>query len=383
MANISERLPPPIAATPIGARGGLVGATLLQTQPEPCQTEHVPVSLPLYRTTKCQRTLFEPEGRFVNWVMAGSIDYGGNCGEILGYIACPHSTLNKFLIQNQKEPHERGLVPYLEKQECKTKPTVMKRICWRALCHICYKEVANREANNAYERLQQGKELYKIERIFIGNAKHIVISPPHRIHAEMETVEGFKKVMTDTYSIIKRTGILGGILIIHSHRGSAKEGWEFSPHFHIVGFGYVKNLPNRLGWIIKNIGYRKSIKATIRYLLTHHGIALNTEHKELEKRMLYSVRWFGKFSYNKLIKKVEKTELKPLICEYCGIDLHHYKKGLKGEFEDSGEVSYTAEKLIIYALRKAGLPPPGELAGVYLARAKGGVWVSERAFTLA
>ena len=98
--------------------------------------------------------------------------------------------------------------------------------------------------------------------------------------------------------LCKRAGLRGGLDVVHPFR--CKDGkWFFSPHFHVLAYGWVKGTENifkEKGWIIKNMGIRKSIKGTISYILSHAGI----------KKRRHTLTWWGELSYSKL--KLEKTD---------------------------------------------------------------------------
>jgi len=102
----------------------------------------------------------------------------------------------------------------------------------------------------------------------------------------------------------------GGLDVIHPFR--CKDGkWFFSPHFHVLAYGWVKGTENifkEKGWIIKNKGVRKSIKGTISYILSHAGI----------KKRRHTLTWWGELSYSKLKLEKDENEEKKHRCTLCG-----------------------------------------------------------------
>jgi hypothetical protein len=112
------------------------------------------------------------------------------------------------------------------------------------------------------------------------------------------------------YGALKRVHCLGGMLIYHPKRQNKHDGsWYFSPHFHALGYGWLMDIRRNYvnsGYIIKNVGIRKTVEGTIWYQLSHCGISENR----------HAVTWFGALSYAKLhVKYVEK---KRETCPICG-----------------------------------------------------------------
>ena len=85
--------------------------------------------------------------------------------------------------------------------------------------------------------------------------------------------------------------------------------WYFSPHFHIVGFGWIEGVGEiykDTGYVVVNVGVRKSVAGTVLYQLSHCGT-----HQDY-----HTITWFGALSYNKL--KVEPEERTGNTCPTCG-----------------------------------------------------------------
>ena len=84
--------------------------------------------------------------------------------------------------------------------------------------------------------------------------------------------------------------------------------WYYSPHFHVLGFGWVENVVqtyNKYGYVIKNLGKRETIFGTIYYQLSHCGI----------KKHNHALTYFGECSYSKLIMEKEEEDSKK--CPFC------------------------------------------------------------------
>ena len=212
-----------------------------------------------------------------------------------------------------KEPHEwcgqwatRGCLNVLAHKgtECEGKGYVktFQRSCYRADCEICYKKWMARESNKATRRIK------KYEKLSAKHPKHIIISPPSWLHYKPK-----KEVAKLAYRILKDIGCVGGTIIFHPfrYRRDNRE-WYYSPHFHVIGFGWIENTTENYrknGWVVKNKGFRDSSFATFYYQLSHAGI----------KKHNHALVWFGNLSYSKL--KIEKEDTEYDICPYCNAKL--------------------------------------------------------------
>ena len=91
------------------------------------------------------------------------------------------------------------------------------------------------------------------------------------------------------------------------------KGWYYSPHFHIIGFGWLEPWQTASGWIVKNIGVRGNtpkdhrIFELARYQLSHCGV----------NSAFNSYTWIGALSVNSY--KAPKMPLADVVkCEECG-----------------------------------------------------------------
>ena len=161
-----------------------------------------------------------------------------------------------------------------------------QKSCYRAACEVCYKKWMARDSNKATRRIE------KYEKKSPESAKHIIVSPPSWIHHKP-----VRELRKEAYKILKKVGAIGGALIYHPFRyDKDSKSWYFSPHFHIVGFGWISNVSemyHKDGWIVKNKGLRDSTFAMFYYQLSHAGV----------KHGYHTITWFGDLSYSKL--KVE------------------------------------------------------------------------------
>lgn len=180
---------------------------------------------------------------------------------------------------------------------------------------------------------------------------HYVVSPP-QLDAlrSIETVEGYRALRTRAYSVARRAGISGGLMVFHAVRLGAERfnegkdlGCREGPHFHILGDGWLTHtgeVHSRTGWVVKNLRVRSDLegaRATVAYLLTHAGVAV-LEGDPVQEESWASldgpegilpsgnlrtpvevVTWFGSMSYSAL--KVPPEPEGPTTCPVCGLEV--------------------------------------------------------------
>ena len=172
-----------------------------------------------------------------------------------------------------------------------------RRSCGRAECPICYEKWGSKEAHRIEHRFKYWRGKYR-------RAIHVVFSSPAK-DLELD----YPKLRRRLYGIAKKVGLMGGSVIFHPFRQMEGKRWVLSPHFHVLGFGWicrVREVNAETDWVVKNVGVRKSVYATAMYQLSHAGVH--------PKR--HTVTWFGKLSYNQL--KAPKFEVEKEVCPLCG-----------------------------------------------------------------
>lgn len=170
-----------------------------------------------------------------------------------------------------------------------------KRTCLRAECPVCYEKWAGKEA---------GKIEHRLNAWSFGRVVHVVVSPPVEDYGL-----SYPDLRRKAYAVAKKSGVLGGCCIIHPFREDEySKKWFFSPHFHMLVYGWIhgsKEGYEKHGWIVRNVGVRKSVSGTALYQLSHAGI-----HEKY-----HTVTWFGRLSYNKL--KVTPKMPEKEVCPIC------------------------------------------------------------------
>ena len=233
---------------------------------------------------------FSGRAVLADFPLTGSGDAYANCGS--------YFTVGCLNVEEHKGMNLDGVnmegKAYLERH---------KVSCHRPLCPICWEDWANREKDKASLRLRsfvlKGRNLKPI---------HLTVSIPHSDYAL-----SLQKMREKTYDALKRVHCLGGMLIYHSRRKCHTPYEYFSPHFHVLGYGWIVEVRQNYvysGYVVKNFRIRKTVEGTIFYQLSHCGIA---ERK-------HTITWFGALSYNKL--HVESVEKEKSVCPLCHEELH-------------------------------------------------------------
>ena len=178
-----------------------------------------------------------------------------------------------------------------------------ERSCFRADCEKCMPKWMGRSSNKATRRIE------KYEKLSHKKVKHIIISVP-KWHYGLSKKEQSKKA----YEVLKSLQCEGGAIIYHPFRYDRPlKEWYYSPHFHILGFGWIRGVAenySKNGYFVKNLGFRDSTFSTFYYQLSHAGI----------KKHNHSLVWFGDLSYSKL--KLDDLDSELMKCPICEEELH-------------------------------------------------------------
>jgi hypothetical protein len=216
--------------------------------------------------------------------------------------------------------------------------------CGRLACPICYEKACGKLAVRIEHRILSF-------RLKNRNLKpiHVAVSPSE---LDIQTLS-FSALRRKAQKISMVCGILGGCVVFHPFRRyneddleeNLEEGfdwktapacWYISPHFHILGYGWIhgtKENYEATGWIVRNLRVRKSVRSTAHYQLSHCGIS----------DRYHSVVWFGALSYNKL--KVGKVPDQKHLCPFCASEMK------KIEFVDENQRSIVESSLEFECIR--------------------------------
>jgi hypothetical protein len=253
-----------------------------------------------------------------------------------------------------------------------------KQTCMRKTCPVCFESWCSHEAQRALVRVATwvcGKEFVetcfrrardeasgKSNRIFherfvsllekgfkrdrpghgFKRPIHVVYSPEQDLLVDGSN---YAELREEIYRIAKKSGLFGGCAVFHPYRlkcrrcgkaipdyqkrcscGSDRFSWNKGPHFHIVGFGFIrgtKEIYESYGCVVRNLGVRRSVFWTLQYLLSHAGVFQDSNPRIKDRKSFHVVTWFGRLSYNKL--SVKSFESPKDVCPYCELRLEPFE----------------------------------------------------------
>jgi hypothetical protein len=193
--------------------------------------------------------------------------------------------------------------------------------CGRIQCPICYEKAAAKMAITIEWRFKH----FKFRKDH-PEPIHVVASVPE----SMYDVDA-KKLRSIAQKRLKECGVHGGCIIYHPWRqrcascggeverefgehlckecGSPITVWVLGLHFHSIALGWVnekavKKMHEKTGWVVHNLGVRKSVRSTAQYQLSHCGVS----------KGFSNVVWFGSMVRVKYPKIPPETH----DCPLCG-----------------------------------------------------------------
>ena len=198
-------------------------------------------------------------------------------------------------------------------------PRPIKAHCDKPSCPECYEIWGLREASRSAERIVSVMEQWGMRRKRML-ASHYTLSIPSSYYELFKTELGYRQIRKDAIKLLKRAGLVGGVLVVHAHRKNKQGENILSPHFHILGAGFIQSATAwEKGWFLKKIGRMdapSAIMATAKYILSHAGI-LQADGR----RTVNTVSWFGLFSTALVRVKIIRT-LEKMHCENGGLFYH-------------------------------------------------------------
>lgn len=318
-----------------------------------------------------------------------------------------------FILPRQGESYDTcGEVKMIHKTVEDSCIDIYHNHCDRPECpdEYCSDYLLSFESRKDAERLIEMSALYFKERnIKLGWPHHIIFSP-NQDHAKelCSTPDGFKKLRSECINVVKECGVCGGVAMPHMFRikgesdnfeddledpsnyvshgvvhhlkkagyGVGKGGkgslWTgifnnalglnsiydyvyLSPHFHVHGYGFLKNsrnFYNETGWIYKKKGSLKNNKAlssSIQYVLSHV-----TRLEVMGVVTSKSDSWFGDMAYNKGGVSEVYGEAVPKVCVH---GFQYYEAAINDPDELFDEV-WVRPLIRIYRLSAVKSKPP-------------------------
>jgi hypothetical protein len=224
--------------------------------------------------------------------------------------------------------------------------------CFNRHCPVCAPFWAYRAAKDAtiiiaakFDALSEAGITTYIHGIDVPISKMdcYYVSPPQVWGKECcKTDAGAKELYKKLYEIMDFADCIGGAAIFHMCRQKIPEyirqrdydhpqeaapkecpdwGYYCSPHFHIIGCGYIKGgdiIHKNTGWVVHKTPWKKdSWKMNLDEKL-NYTLGYNIGHCAIPKsdRRYQVVRYFGLFSNNKF-KKTETYKYEYIDCSVC------------------------------------------------------------------
>ena len=218
--------------------------------------------------------------------------------------------------------------------------------CLTPSCPVCYEGWTNDLAMSATLKL-----LCVEASAGISGLRHHLLSPPQdRAIDMMHTLRGMRKLWKWHHEAAKALGLIGGASIFHPWRWKHDDGSDCeriseckqhhvqieAPHFHALAWGTTKpsnEFFEATGWVHKNLGLRKTVWGTLKYQLTHCGLAMGSDGSV----KVQTVHYFGVAANCKLEKTLVKDEKVFKSCSVCGADRHKFKETDDG-LQDLGPI---------------------------------------------
>lgn len=209
--------------------------------------------------------------------------------------------------------------------------------------------------------------------------QHITISPPQGLYFKFLTIDGFQEMKKYAVKVASDAGIKGGLIIFHPYRQNGinddddipddytptasndgnKHHARFAPHFHVLGFGWLKPasrefMESHKGWLFKAIRTGKNriktitdVIGVINYLMSHAGLISEDSHAKMPRMKVIS--WIGLCNSHVLTYICDEKIGTEQLCEECGENIViHAVKRYNDEVELKGNL-YAYQTFPIYS----------------------------------
>ncbi len=211
---------------------------------------------------------YQPE-EFIHWSMPGhDLDRPRRKG--CGFIRASDNTMVYSACPEDHEHHIKA----------------KRRHCWSLHCPQCMNDTALKRGIAIETQLLEYRMLLEKDGGHAGEIGHWVISPPQSLAKCLCQTRGdFDNLCKYVDNSMIANGATAGATVFHPWR-QQEGGWRFSPHFHILCYGFIDTkafLKANPGWIIKKVHSReriRSIRHTAAYLVTHMGLGYSEKDAE-------------------------------------------------------------------------------------------------------
>lgn len=216
--------------------------------------------------------------------------------------------------------------------------------CGKLDCKTCYTSTASKQAIKINEKTREFKRLAENNYVRVGRVIHLTVSPKKAlITSKLRSYDMFLKFRKSAYKMLKLSGIHSGFIFTHvwsiTCRDCGKDEsectcvgdnlyWEISPHFHIIGYGYLLNTTEFKAlykdWIVRNFGRRDDAYETALYLLTHCAI-----WRKPNGKLKPAYEPFGELHPKRFKTISSKVVSVPKKCPRCKSVMKQIVKGIK------------------------------------------------------
>lgn len=206
--------------------------------------------------------------------------------------------------------------------------------CHRATCPICSDQWLMSTTKKIEHRIEAYVDVLRARGARHKRPIHVTVNPPPKLWDAFKNIENFNKLRRKAQLLARKAGFKGGVIIYHQKRercgdcggkilfkqkkcaecGAYHIVWYFSPHFHLLGFGFITgtaSLFDKFGWVIKNHGIRSDVGATAYYQLSHCSIHAGK----------HTLVWFGDLHYSKFMllpPELSESDIAENECPICG-----------------------------------------------------------------
>ena len=167
--------------------------------------------------------------------------------------------------------------------------------CWSLACEKCACQTALGNGAKIEQRVMTYQKLIEKKTGRHMDLKHWVFSPdPVWVAQRVQIWNDYDELCDFVEDLFMHLGATAGVIVFHPWR-QKEDRWEFSPHFHVVCFGYVKQrkwVEQHPGFVIKQVHSKEKIRSPRQlfgYLETHMGLPVverNPDEIDYEQRFL-------------------------------------------------------------------------------------------------
>lgn len=225
---------------------------------------------------------------------------------------------------------------------------VIPHHCGKLSCPACSPYEISYNSTKTAVKLMTGAKYAERNNRADRVLQHITISPPQGLYFKFLTLDGFQEMKKYAVKVASDAGIKGGLIIFHPYRQNGinddddipddytptasndgnKYHARFAPHFHVLGFGWLKPasaefMESHKGWLFKAIRTGKNriktitdVIGVINYLMSHAGLI--SDDSPAKTTRMQVINWIGLCNSHVLTYICEERIGTEQLCEECG-----------------------------------------------------------------